>query len=168
MPEAGRDPPLSFYSLHSKGVNSFLSCHIETGLKIACPSLRPLLPSFVQQGELMRAFRHAPRKESAFATVTAGMRVLFCEGSSIVRDMSIYFGGVGPTTTAATKTCGTIVSKSELFSIFLFLLLKVQCVIFLYLICVFFILPFCAALLSGRLTLHSSLLTVGFLIRMNK
>lgn len=69
----------------------------------------------------MRAFRHAPRKESAFATVAAGMRVLFSEGSAIVRDLSIYFGGVGPTTAAATKTCGAIVSKSELFFIFLFL-----------------------------------------------
>lgn len=89
---------------------------------------------FVLQGELMRNIRHAPRKESAFATVTAGMRVLFCEGSEIVQDMSIYFGGVGPTTAAAPKTCGAIVSKSELFPYFLFFLLplflKVHWVIF--------------------------------------
>lgn len=92
---------------------------------MACPSFQPSSPSYVLQGELMRAIRHAPRKESAFATVTAGMRVLFCEGSSIVRDMSIYFGGVGPTTIAVTKTCSIIVSKSELFLIFLFLFFKV-------------------------------------------
>lgn len=63
----------------------------------------------------MRAFRHAPRKESAFATVAAGMRVLFSEGSAVVQDMSVYFGGVGPATVAAAKTCSAIVSKSEFF-----------------------------------------------------
>lgn len=79
----------------------------------------------------MRAFRHAPRKESAFATVTAGIRVLFSEGSAVVQDMSIYFGGVGPATASATKTCGAIVSKFELF-IIIFLFLNVQWVIFLF------------------------------------
>lgn len=82
--------------------------------------LPPRPYSFVLQGELVRAFRHAPRKESAFATVTAGMRVLFSECSAVVRDMSVYFGGVGPVTVAAAKTCGAIVSKSEFFFFFLF------------------------------------------------
>lgn len=51
----------------------------------------------------MRAFRQAPRKENALATVTTGMRVMFTEGSSVVKELSIYYGGVGPCTVRATK-----------------------------------------------------------------
>lgn len=40
------------------------------------------------------------------------MRVLLSEGSAVVRDMSIYYGGMGPTTVSAAKTCAAIVSKS--------------------------------------------------------
>ncbi|XP_077466673.1 aldehyde oxidase 6 [Stigmatopora argus] len=69
-----------------------------------------LIP-FSRQGELVRAFRQAPRKESALATVTTGMRVLFSEGFSLVEDLSIYYGGVGPITVRATKTCASIVAR---------------------------------------------------------
>lgn len=40
--------------------------------------------------------------------------MLFSEGSVVVRDMSIYYGGMGPTTVSAAKTCAAIVSKSVL------------------------------------------------------
>ncbi|CAL1597686.1 unnamed protein product [Knipowitschia caucasica] len=66
---------------------------------------------FTSKGELVSALRHAPRKESAFSTVTCGMRVLFCEGSSVVRDISLYYGGVGPTTVKAAQTCRALINK---------------------------------------------------------
>lgn len=66
---------------------------------------------FVLQGEFVRAFRQAPRKESSFATVTTGMRVFFSEGSRAVQDISIYYGGMGPTTVSAAKTCAAIVTR---------------------------------------------------------
>nr|XP_046238453.1 aldehyde oxidase 6 isoform X5 [Scatophagus argus] len=66
---------------------------------------------FSRKGEFVRVFRQAPRKESSFATVTAGMRVFFSEGSREVQDLSIYFGGMGPTTVSAAKTCAAIVSR---------------------------------------------------------
>ncbi|XP_057686044.1 aldehyde oxidase 6 isoform X2 [Corythoichthys intestinalis] len=69
-----------------------------------------LIP-FSRQREFVRAFRQAPRKESAFATVTTGMRVLFAEGFREVEDVAIYYGGVGPTTARATKTCASIVAR---------------------------------------------------------
>uniref|UniRef100_A0A3Q2YTQ2 Aldehyde oxidase 1 n=1 Tax=Hippocampus comes TaxID=109280 RepID=A0A3Q2YTQ2_HIPCM len=68
-----------------------------------------LIP-FSRKGELVRAFRQAPRKECAFATITTGMRVLFSEGFRVVEDVSIYFGGVGPKTAKAVQTCATIVA----------------------------------------------------------
>lgn len=61
---------------------------------------------------MIRAFRHAPRKESSFATVTSGMRVLFSEGSSLVQDLSIYYGGMGATTVSAAKTCSFMKTRS--------------------------------------------------------
>ncbi|XP_019732886.1 aldehyde oxidase 6 isoform X3 [Hippocampus comes] len=69
-----------------------------------------LIP-FSRKGELVRAFRQAPRKECAFATITTGMRVLFSEGFRVVEDVSIYFGGVGPKTAKAVQTCATIVAR---------------------------------------------------------
>ncbi|KAM7365749.1 hypothetical protein PAMP_016661 [Pampus punctatissimus] len=66
---------------------------------------------FTRKGELVRAFRQAPRKESAFATVTTGMRVIFLEGSRVVEDVSIYYGGMGPTTVRAAKTCTAIIMR---------------------------------------------------------
>lgn len=68
---------------------------------------------YVLQGEIVRAFRQAPRKESSFATVTTGMRVCFPSGSRVVQEVSIYYGGMGPTTVSATKTCAALVTRSE-------------------------------------------------------
>ncbi|XP_038153453.1 aldehyde oxidase 6 [Cyprinodon tularosa] len=59
---------------------------------------------FSRKGEFIRALRQAPRKEVSFATVTTGMRVRFSEGSRVVEEVSLYFGGMGPTTVCATKT----------------------------------------------------------------
>ncbi|KAM6945841.1 aldehyde oxidase 1-like [Aplochiton taeniatus] len=61
--------------------------------------------------EIVRAFRQAPRKENALATVTTGMRVMFSEGSRVVREISIYYGGVAPCTVSANKTCAAIVGR---------------------------------------------------------
>ncbi|KAM6893464.1 aldehyde oxidase 6 [Xenentodon cancila] len=66
---------------------------------------------FSRKGEFVRALRQAPRKQASFATVTTGMRVYFSEGSRVVRDVSIYYGGMGPTTVCAQKTCGAIVGR---------------------------------------------------------
>ncbi|KAK7893551.1 hypothetical protein WMY93_022703 [Mugilogobius chulae] len=66
---------------------------------------------FTSKGELVCALRHAPRKESAFSTVTCGMQVLFCEGFPVVRDISLFYGGVGATTVKAAKTCQALINK---------------------------------------------------------
>lgn len=79
--------------------------------------LRPrvTLELFSSQGELVRAFRHAPRKEGSFATVTTGMRALFAEGSNVVRDISIYYGGMGATIVSAAKTCSVFMMRLVVF-----------------------------------------------------
>ncbi|XP_072835144.2 aldehyde oxidase 1 isoform X1 [Pogona vitticeps] len=65
-----------------------------------------------REGEFVSAFRQAQRRENALPIVNAGMRVLFEEGSDIVRNLSIIYGGIGPTTLAAEKTCQTIIGRS--------------------------------------------------------
>ncbi|XP_069019866.1 aldehyde oxidase 6 [Embiotoca jacksoni] len=66
---------------------------------------------FSRKGEFVGAFRQAPRKETSFPTVTTGMRVFFSEGSRLVQDVSLYYGGVGPTTVSAPKTCAAIIGR---------------------------------------------------------
>uniref|UniRef100_A0A8C2D3U2 Aldehyde oxidase 6 n=1 Tax=Cyprinus carpio TaxID=7962 RepID=A0A8C2D3U2_CYPCA len=61
--------------------------------------------------EIVHAFRHAPRKESALATVNAGMRVWFNENSNVVKEISIYYGGVGATILSADRACQQIVGR---------------------------------------------------------
>uniref|UniRef100_A0A3Q3F315 Aldehyde oxidase 6 n=1 Tax=Labrus bergylta TaxID=56723 RepID=A0A3Q3F315_9LABR len=66
---------------------------------------------FTRKGEFVRVFRQAPRKETSFATVTSGMRVFFSEGSRVVQDVSVYYGGMGATTLSASKTCAAIATR---------------------------------------------------------
>lgn len=73
-----------------------------------------LVPSSNLQGEYVRALRQAPRKEVSFATVTTGMRVYFSEGSRVVQEVGLFFGGMGPTTVKASKTCQAITGRSDL------------------------------------------------------
>uniref|UniRef100_A0A3P8YGP2 Aldehyde oxidase 6 n=1 Tax=Esox lucius TaxID=8010 RepID=A0A3P8YGP2_ESOLU len=61
--------------------------------------------------EFMGALRQAPRKENALATVTSGIRVMFTEGSSVVKELSICYGGVGPCTVSASRTCAAIIGR---------------------------------------------------------
>ncbi|CAL8288484.1 unnamed protein product [Lota lota] len=62
-------------------------------------------------GEFVRAFRQAPRKENALATVTTGMRVVFGQGGVVVRDVQLYYGGVGPCTLRASRTCQALLGR---------------------------------------------------------
>ncbi|KAM9835993.1 aldehyde oxidase 6 [Aulostomus maculatus] len=66
---------------------------------------------FSRKGEFVRAFRQAPRKESSFATVTTGMRVVFRGRSRVVEEVSIYYGGVGATIISAANTCAAIITR---------------------------------------------------------
>ncbi|XP_061464042.1 aldehyde oxidase 1-like [Rhineura floridana] len=65
-----------------------------------------------RKGEFVAAFRQAQRQENALPIVTAGMRVLFEEGCNIIRDFSIYYGGVGSTTVAAKQTCQALIGRT--------------------------------------------------------
>ncbi|KAM9248183.1 aldehyde oxidase 3-like [Dugong dugon] len=57
------------------------------------------------------AFRQAPHQQNALATVKAGKRVLSKDGTDTVVDLSILYGGVGPTTVSANKSCQQLIGR---------------------------------------------------------
>lgn len=44
--------------------------------------------------------------------MTTGMRVFFPEGSDVVEDISIFYGGMGATTVGAPRTCSVMMRRS--------------------------------------------------------
>ncbi|XP_036784021.2 aldehyde oxidase isoform X1 [Manis pentadactyla] len=61
--------------------------------------------------EFVSAFRQAQRPQNALAIVNSGMRVLFGEGDGIIRELSISYGGVGPTTICAKNSCQKLIGR---------------------------------------------------------
>ncbi|XP_056112603.1 aldehyde oxidase 6 isoform X2 [Rhinichthys klamathensis goyatoka] len=82
----------------------------KTALKPDEIVLSVFIPA-TRQNEIIYAFRHAPRKENALATVNAGMRVWFNENSNVVKEISIYYGGVGATILSADHVCKQILGR---------------------------------------------------------
>ncbi|NXR18366.1 AOXA oxidase, partial [Cinclus mexicanus] len=66
---------------------------------------------YSRKGEYVSAFRQAPRRENALPITNAGMRVLFEEGTDIVKDLSIFYGGAISTTVCAKQTCWTLIGR---------------------------------------------------------
>ncbi|XP_068878225.1 aldehyde oxidase isoform X4 [Aphelocoma coerulescens] len=64
-----------------------------------------------RKGEYVSAFRQAPRRENALPITNAGMRVLFEEGTDIIKDLSIFYGGAVLTTVCAKQTCWTLIGR---------------------------------------------------------
>ncbi|XP_063789020.1 aldehyde oxidase 1-like isoform X2 [Pseudophryne corroboree] len=66
---------------------------------------------YSEKGELVSAFRQAQREENAYAIVNAGMKVLFKDGTDVVKEMGIFYGGIGPTTMYAKNTCHALIGR---------------------------------------------------------
>ncbi|OXB53433.1 hypothetical protein ASZ78_010310, partial [Callipepla squamata] len=64
-----------------------------------------------RKGEYVSAFRQAPRRENALPIISAGMRVLFEEGTDKIKDLSIFYGGAASTTICAKQTCQTLIGR---------------------------------------------------------
>ncbi|NXX95379.1 AOXA oxidase, partial [Centropus bengalensis] len=66
---------------------------------------------FSGKGEHISAFRQAPRRENALPVINAGMRVLFEEGTDIIKDLSIFYGGAVSTTFCAKQACQALLRR---------------------------------------------------------
>ncbi|KAM9123110.1 aldehyde oxidase 1-like isoform 1-T2 [Pangshura tecta] len=64
-----------------------------------------------RKGEFVSAFRQAQRQENALPIANAGMRVLFAEGTDIILDFGIFYGGIGSTTVCVKQTCQALIGR---------------------------------------------------------
>ncbi|XP_075385065.1 aldehyde oxidase 3-like [Tenrec ecaudatus] len=90
--------------------NHFLAGKTDANLKPEQVLISVFIP-VSEKWAFVSAFRQAPRQQNALATVNAGMRVLFQEGTHTIADLSIFYGGVGPTTLSATKSCRQLIGR---------------------------------------------------------
>ncbi|XP_068926204.1 aldehyde oxidase-like [Petaurus breviceps papuanus] len=67
---------------------------------------------YSRKWEFVSAFRQAPRQQNALAFVISGMRVLFEEDTNIIRDICIFYGGIGSTTVCAKKLCQKLTGRA--------------------------------------------------------
>uniref|UniRef100_A0A8D0GBI8 FAD-binding PCMH-type domain-containing protein n=1 Tax=Sphenodon punctatus TaxID=8508 RepID=A0A8D0GBI8_SPHPU len=70
-----------------------------------------ILIPFSQKDDFVSAFRQADRRKNALSVVNSGMRVLFKPNTDIIADMSIFYGGIGPTTVSARKSCQKLIGR---------------------------------------------------------
>ncbi|XP_065100706.1 aldehyde oxidase 5 isoform X1 [Paramisgurnus dabryanus] len=61
--------------------------------------------------EFLSTFRQAQRREFAFSIVNAGMKVVFRPDSNIVKNLDIFYGGVGATLVQARQTCKKLMGR---------------------------------------------------------
>ncbi|KAG8520970.1 Aldehyde oxidase [Galemys pyrenaicus] len=67
---------------------------------------------YSRKWEFVSAFRQAQRQQNALAIVNSGMRVFFGDGEGIIKELSISYGGVGPTTICAKNSCQKLIGRS--------------------------------------------------------
>jgi len=64
------------------------------------------------QNEYFEGYKQSPRRDDDIATVNAGMRVLFEDNNSIIiKDMTLCFGGMAPTTVVAAETAKQLIGR---------------------------------------------------------
>ena len=63
------------------------------------------------QGQFVSAFKQSPRREDDISIVTAAMNVTFAPGTSVVKELKLSYGGVGPTTVLAETTASKLVGR---------------------------------------------------------
>ncbi|XP_043531354.1 xanthine dehydrogenase/oxidase [Chiloscyllium plagiosum] len=66
---------------------------------------------YTKKGEYFSAYKQAQRRDDDIAIVNCGMRVAFKEGTDIVEESGLSYGGMAPTTVFAKKTCALLLGK---------------------------------------------------------
>ncbi|KAL6478496.1 hypothetical protein MHYP_G00143310 [Metynnis hypsauchen] len=90
--------------------DKFFSGYRKTALKPEEILLSIEIP-YTKKGQYFSAFKQSTRKEDDIATVTCGMNVVFQQGSNIVQDIELSYGGMAPTTVLATATCSRLIGR---------------------------------------------------------
>uniref|UniRef100_A0A8C5PRI3 FAD-binding PCMH-type domain-containing protein n=1 Tax=Leptobrachium leishanense TaxID=445787 RepID=A0A8C5PRI3_9ANUR len=72
---------------------SFFDEAESSGISLNEVLLSVFIP-YTEKEEFVSAFRQAQRERNAYAIVNAGMRVRFGEGTDMIQDMDIFYGGI--------------------------------------------------------------------------
>ncbi|XP_041469067.1 xanthine dehydrogenase/oxidase-like [Lytechinus variegatus] len=73
--------------------------------------LKSITIPFTKQNEYFFAYKQSPRREDDIAIVNAGMRVVLEEGTRVIQDVSLAYGGMAATTVLALKTMQKLMGK---------------------------------------------------------
>ena len=64
------------------------------------------------QNEYFEGYKQSPRQDDDIATVNAAMRVVFDEQRpTVIRDITLCFGGMAPTTVVAKDTAKQLIGR---------------------------------------------------------
>ncbi|XP_040213129.1 aldehyde oxidase 1-like [Rana temporaria] len=66
---------------------------------------------YSEKRQFVAAFRQAQREENAFAIVNSGMKVEFKDDTDIIKDITIFFGGISSTTVFAKNTRQALIGR---------------------------------------------------------
>nr|XP_003405989.2 aldehyde oxidase 4-like isoform X1 [Loxodonta africana] len=88
----------------------FLERSPEADLKSEEIVLSVYIP-YSTQWDFVSGLRLAQRQENASAIVNAGMSVKFEDGTNTIKDLKMFYGGVGPTVVSASQTCKQLIGR---------------------------------------------------------
>ncbi|KAG2459598.1 AOXA oxidase, partial [Polypterus senegalus] len=82
----------------------------KTALKPEEVMLSVYIP-YTKKWEFMSAFRQAQCRQFAFSIINCGMKVIFFEGTNVVKDLKIFYGGAGPTLVSTRNASQQLVGR---------------------------------------------------------
>ncbi|XP_046887432.1 xanthine dehydrogenase/oxidase [Hypomesus transpacificus] len=66
---------------------------------------------YTRKGQYFSAFKQSPRREDDISIVTSGMSVTFVDGTTVVKDLQLSYGGMAATTVLAKNTTSKLVGR---------------------------------------------------------
>ncbi|XP_066551006.1 xanthine dehydrogenase/oxidase [Amia ocellicauda] len=66
---------------------------------------------YTRKGQYFSAYKQAPRREDDIAIVTCGMNIVFKEGTTIVEELHLSYGGMAATTVLAQNTSKQLIGR---------------------------------------------------------
>ncbi|KAJ7988705.1 hypothetical protein DPEC_G00312000 [Dallia pectoralis] len=72
--------------------------------------LSVLIP-YTKKSQYFAAYKQSPRREDDISIVTSGMSVTFAEGTAVVTDLALSYGGMAATTVLAKNTANRLMGK---------------------------------------------------------
>ncbi|KAM4698824.1 aldehyde oxidase-like isoform 2-T2 [Rhinophrynus dorsalis] len=90
--------------------DTFFAASGSSGLQAEEILVSVFIP-FSKKGDHIAAFRQAQRRENALPIVVAGMNVQFEGDTDVIKDIRIFYGGVGSTTVCAKTASRALIAK---------------------------------------------------------